>query len=78
MVVVIYIWLVYFNNLITAFSRPISDIGQPNSAASSGSTSFWQTIKGSVANLYEIFTDKLHALGDILNAPREYIIKPPQ
>ncbi len=51
---------------------------EKNSAASPGGASFWQTLKSSVANLYEVFAGKLRALGDILNAPREYIIKPPQ
>ncbi len=87
MVVVIYVWLAYFNNLIIAgFSQPAvpssAEPGQipeqPNPMVAGDSVSLWQTLRNSAANLYGIFTEKLRALGDILNAPREYIIKPPQ
>ena len=93
MIAVIYVWLAYFNNLITAFSQPAApaydytqpvpgQAGQPpaeqNPFVAGEQISFWQTLKNSVANLYEIFSNKLHVLSDTLNAPREYIIKPPQ
>jgi hypothetical protein len=71
---VIYVWLAYFNNLVASFSQPLP-LGQVQ--ASPGIT-FWDAAKNSVANLYGIFTDKLRALGNILQAPREYIIKPPR
>jgi hypothetical protein len=82
MVAVIYVWLAYFNNLLTAgFSQPAAT-EQPalpgNGGGTSGSTSFSQTLKNAVANIYGIFGDMFHALGNILNAPREYIIKPPK
>ena len=77
MVAVIYVWLAYFNSLIAGgFSRTVS-LEQQNPPVAGG-VSFWQTLKNGMANLYEIFTGKLHALGNVLNAPREYIIKPPQ
>lgn len=86
MVAVIYIWLAYFNTLLTAgFSSPANSspagseqMTQPPSTAGGSNVTFWQTLKNSVANLYAIFTEKLRDLGNILNAPREYIIKPPQ
>lgn len=86
MVAVIYVWLAYFNNLITAgFSKstaPYASSGQVSAesppGAGAGSTSFLQTLKNATANLYNVFGGALHALGNILNSPREYIVKPPQ
>jgi hypothetical protein len=80
MVIVIYVWLAYFNNLVKNFSAtgqpPVASIGPTSSG--SNEASFWETFKSGVANLLGAFTGKLNALGNILNAPREYIIKPPQ
>jgi hypothetical protein len=86
MVAVIYVWLAYFNSLITAgFSQPaIPSVNsgqvpaEPAPSAGVGSASFWQKLKNATANLYNVFGGALHNLGNILDAPREYIIKPPQ
>lgn len=77
MALVIYVWLAYFNNLIAGFSS-----GQAQSVASSAaepasSGSFLETAKNGLASLYQIFSDKIHSLGQVLQSPREYIIKPP-
>ena len=74
MVGVIYVWLAYFNNLVASFSQS-QPVGQVQAAP--GNT-FWEAAKNNLANLYGIFTDKVRALGNILQAPREYIIKPPK
>ncbi len=74
MVVVIYIWAAYFNNLVAGFSQV-----QPTGPAVPAGTdfTFWATVRNGTAVLYRAFTHKLQALGGILNAPREYIVKPP-
>ena len=74
MTVVVYVWIAYFNNLIVSMSMSQQIVSSP--PADSGS--LWQTAKNGMASLYGIFIDKVHGLGQILQAPREYIIKPPQ
>lgn len=86
MAIVIYVWLAYFNNLIIAglskSAVPYASSGQVPAeslpGAGAGSTSFLQTLKDATANLYNIFGGALRALGNILNSPREYLVKPPQ
>lgn len=73
MAVVIYVWLGYFNNLIASFNRPLAEV--PSEGAG---FSFWSSLKSSAALLYNGLGDKLHAFGDILKTPREYIIQPPK
>src|SRR5437870_5435072 len=71
MIVVVYVWFAYFNNMIASQNAP-----QPV-AETSGFT-FWQTMKGGMAVIYRAFWAKLNDLSNILQSPREYIIKPPQ
>lgn len=71
MAVVIYVWLMYFNSLIAGFSS------QPTEQPATG-IGFWDAVKNGTAAVYQGLIDKIRALGDILRAPREYIIKPPQ
>jgi len=77
MVVVIYFWLAYFNNLVAGISSPQvaqngNDVGP---AAGSG---FSDAVKNASALVYGRFMDVAHALGNILQAPRQYIIQPPK
>jgi hypothetical protein len=77
MAVVLYFWLAYFNGLVASVSRPtIADNNVPvptepvptqNNAGPSG-----------LAFVYGQFMSMLHGLGNILQAPRQYIIHPPQ
>jgi len=71
MAVVIYIWLAYFNNLIASFSQP-----QPVASADGAGFGFWSSLKSGAALLYSGSADKLRAFGEILKAPREYIVQP--
>ncbi len=72
MIVVIYVWLAYFNSLIASFSEPrLAEI--PTGGAG---FSFWLSLKSGAALLYNSFVDKLHVFAEILKAPREYIIQP--
>ncbi|MEK7195084.1 MAG: hypothetical protein AAB655_00100 [Patescibacteria group bacterium] len=74
MTAVIYVWLAYFNSLIAPTTQP--DL--KNESAEGGDFTFWQTMKKGMAAIYGILGDKVSDLGGILEAPREYIIKPPK
>ncbi len=76
MVIVIYVWLAYFNNLLAGFSAPPAS--ESGSGEAQGGMTFWQTLKNGAASVYDGFIGKISALGNILQAPREYIIKPPR
>jgi len=66
MVIVIFVWLRYFNSLV-----------QPDAAAISPSpVSFWGTMGHGVVAIYHAFTNSIRALGGMLVAPQTYIVKP--
>ncbi|MBI2888802.1 MAG: hypothetical protein HYY10_02675 [Candidatus Liptonbacteria bacterium] len=72
MVVVLYIWLAYFNNLLV-------DAGE-NTGLASGQeqqqASFWQTMQRGSAILYENVTGAIGRFGEMFKGSREYIVKP--
>lgn len=68
MVIVIFVWLAYFNNLIAGFSAP------PEPVAEGTGFGFWITMKNGLAVIYDGLVGKLHWFGSILGEPREYII----
>ena len=79
MAIIIYVWLAYFSPLLAlVHDSPATDAQQNDAstptaiAPSSPSPSILERM-GSV---YHMFADKIGALGNILNAPREYVIKP--
>ncbi|MBI4087692.1 MAG: hypothetical protein HY434_02575 [Candidatus Liptonbacteria bacterium] len=72
MVAVVYVWFAYFNNLVGNVNTP-----EPREAPGGGFT-FWQSMQNGVAILYETVAGKVRALGEILKAPREYIVSPPR
>ncbi len=84
MIIVIYVWLAYFNNLIAgvaqegAASSAVSSSAASSPAVSSGGVSIWQNMEGGIGTLYGKGVGFLHYLGNILQAPRQYIVKPPQ
>ncbi len=84
MIIVIYVWLAYFNNLIAgvaqegAASSAIPSSAASSSVPSSGGTSIWQNVEGGIGTLYGKSVGFLHYLGNILQAPRQYIVKPPR
>ena len=75
MIVVIYIWLAYFNNLVANLSAPPVQEFAAEGAAESG-FGFWQSTKNGAGLIYNGFIGKLHWLGEVLGEPREYIIAP--
>ena len=73
MIIVIYVWMAYFNNLVAGFSQT----QQAPASPTAGGFTFWQTMRNGTAILYRELTGAFHSLGNILNSPREYIVKPP-
>lgn len=73
MAVVIFIWLGYFNNLVTGLSTPKTE-----ELSKDAGFSFIESAKMSAVVVYGGLVDKIYGLGNILKAPREYIINPPK
>ena len=71
MLVVVYVWLGYFNNLVAGF-------GEPAPAATEGGFSFFGSMENGMAIISSSVLGKLHEFGRILAAPREYIVNPPK
>ena len=72
MVIVIYVWLAYFNNLIAGLSAPPQEIAAD--APESKGFTFWHSTKNGLGLVYNGFIGKLRWLGEVLGEPREYII----
>lgn len=70
MAVIIYVWLAYFNNLISGIAR-----GE-TSAPKEEDFSFWNSVSNGTAMLYNNFWNSAQGLGKILQTPREYIVQP--
>ena len=78
MVVVIYLWLAYFNNLVASLSRP-STLAQAQDKAvetKSQDFSFTETMKNGTAIVFGFFGDRANDLVKLFEKPKEYIIKP--
>lgn len=76
MAIVVFLWLAYFNAFVIG-SRDAAPMGA-NPAAASGSVTFFGTMRNGASVIYNGFMGGLRSFGNILEAPREYIIKPPQ
>lgn len=72
MVLVIYIWLAYFNTLVapqtTATNAEVGDEG----------FSFWETTKQETASMYNGFKEQISNFKTMIEMPKEYEIKPGQ
>ena len=93
MIIVVYFWLAYFNNIIAGVSRPavaLTDQAAQNAqpaatgsvpagnASASGETSLLGHIGNGAAFLYGNFLNFEHGLGNILQAPGQYNVQPSQ
>ena len=76
MAIVVFLWLAYFNSLI--IGPQSAALVQGDTGTEGSGATFFGTMKHGTSIIYNGFLGKLHALGNILGAPREYIIKPPQ
>jgi hypothetical protein len=74
MAIVVFLWLAYFNALVVGPKDAAS--GSDIRTGSTGAT-FFGTMKNGISVIYNGFWAKLRAFGNILEQPREYIIKPP-
>ncbi len=68
MVLVIWIWLGYFNSL---FVRPGSAQAEP-----AGTFSFWDSVKGGSGAAWSSLTASIKNVGGIFTSPKEYIVQP--
>ncbi len=75
MAIVIYVWLGYFNNLIASVNQaPVAEDGASPSAPNG--PGIGAILKNNAAFVYETFMNALRGLANILQAPRQYIIRP--
>lgn len=68
LVVVIYVWLAYFNNLLASFNAPS---GPPAGGRESLGFSFLETAKRGLAAVYE-------SVGGLFRSSKDYLITPDQ
>lgn len=73
-VVVVYIWLAYFNALLGGVSAPVPYVAPPEGAHE---FTFWQTMARGIAVLYGGIIDGIRSLARTLQTPRDYLIQPP-
>jgi hypothetical protein len=94
MVVVLYFWLMYFNGIVAgarpedvADNATAGDAMTGQSAAQQGAAGAvtgeegmgpWQVVGRRIAFVYGGFMNMVRGLGNILQAPRQYIVRPPQ
>ncbi len=92
MVIVVYFWVAYFNGLVAGFTQsPVvaetapADATAPVDVTAQTTPTMQPTAQPSdvqgptgVAWIFGQFMNMLHGLGNILQAPRQYIVRPPQ
>ena len=81
MVVVVYFWLAYFNNIIASVQTPLAADGgasQNATPAAQEEAGPWTIVMRAPAFLYGEFMGAMRWLGNVLQAPRQYIVQPPQ
>ena len=72
MVIVVYVWLAYFNFIIQGPGAP--SVQPPEGAAPE--LTFFETVKRGSAILYENLAEKIGLLGSRIRAPKEYLVDP--
>ena len=72
MVIVVYVWLMYFNNLVARGTEEAA----PVAATQEETPGFWGTMQRGSATLYYNIMGGIEWLGSAFRAPREYIVKP--
>ncbi len=76
MVVVIYVWLAYFNNLLASVGQPqVADNGASTGTAGGNLV---DAVRNGTAFIYGSFVNAVHALSNVFQTPRQYIIRPSQ
>lgn len=75
MVIVIYVWLAYFNYLFAdlKIAGPAPEV---TPASEQSNSSFWQTMKNGVAVIYRDVIGKINEWKQTIATPKDYIIKP--
>ena len=91
MVIIVYFWLAYFNNLIAGVTQPApipvtESTAQPSAVQAqpsapgdnSGGVSIWSNFKNAASFMYGEFVRAVHGLSNAVQAPKQYIVNPPQ
>ena len=78
MIVVVYLWLAYFNGLIVSNTAQttVAAGSQAASAQTSSSPGFWGNMKNGAAIVSQSIFGGIVRFGQVLNTPRQYIVKP--
>ena len=74
MVIVVYVWLAYFNNLVVSLSQSPSVAISKNDEKDS--FSFWGTIEVGLAAVYDFFSNIFGGAIGVFKTPHDYIINP--
>ena len=78
MFVIVGAWLTWFNNLDTLAGVPVVATGPASAPAAESGFSFLATVRTGAGALVGRVMGGIRGLGNLLNIPREYIVKPPQ
>lgn len=80
MIIVIYFWLAYFNNIVGSIAEPAGTEAPaaPADQAPAQNQGVFQNIWSGMTSLGEYFNRVARGLGTVLQAPRQYIVNPPQ
>ncbi|MCR4328719.1 MAG: hypothetical protein NUV53_04390 [Patescibacteria group bacterium] len=74
MLVIVYVWLMYFNNIVASVSDTSTDVAE-NVPTESHST-ILSTMKRGSAVVYQNIWGSIQWVAGALQSPKEYIIKP--
>jgi hypothetical protein len=75
MIVIIYVWLGYFNNLVSSTARPVFADIQNASTTQATSSGFWENTKSNADTLYKKISG---AFGNIFQGSKQYNVSPSQ
>jgi hypothetical protein len=77
MVIVVYMWLGYFNNLVSSNApSAVADSQTPTQTSAPTGTSFVGSMQNELASIYEGFIGLFRGIGGIFKGPGQYNIKP--
>ena len=73
MVIIVYVWIVYFNNLVAGAVKPASTDVQSAPAAQATPSGFWDGVKGNASVFYQKLSG---AFGSVFQLSKQYNVQP--